>query len=81
MFRVDKNSGDLPLILLLLSGGLILRLFWVDRLLGGPGVFQHAGEATLIAQALADGRGFADAYFPGSGPTAHLSPAVPLIPG
>lgn len=34
----------------------------------------------MIAQALAEGRGFADAYFPGYGPTAHFSPAVPLIP-
>lgn len=78
--RVTEASGDLPLIGIILLGGLILRLFWVDRLVGGPGVFQQAGEATMIAQALAEGRGFADAYFPGSGPTAHLSPAVPLVP-
>lgn len=81
MFRDDKKSSDLPLVMMVLAGGLILRLLWVDRLLGGPATFQQAGEATLVAQALAEGRGFADAYFQGSGPTAHLSPAVPLVPG
>jgi hypothetical protein len=75
-----SRSSDLPLVAVILVGGLILRLFWVDRLIGGPAVFQSTGEATLIAQALAEGRGFADAYAPGYGPTAHFSPAVPLVP-
>lgn len=80
LFGASKKSDDLPLILILLAGGLIIRLFWVDRLIGGPGVFQASGEATLVAQALAEGRGFADAYAPGFGPTAHFSPAVPIVP-
>ena len=34
-----------------------------------------------MAIALASGRGFADAYFPGSGPTAHLTPTTPVVAG
>jgi hypothetical protein len=40
----------------------------------------HAtGEAEFVAVALAEGRGFADAFMPGQGPTAHLTPLSPLI--
>ena len=39
------------------------------------------GEAQNVAVALATGRGFADPYFVGSGPTAHLLPVSPLIAG
>ena len=81
MHRVDKIPGDLPLILMILAGGVMLRLVWVELLVGGPDVFAQAGEATRVAMALAEGRGFADAYYQGYGPTAHLSPATALVPG
>jgi len=40
-----------------------------------------AGEAQNAARAFANGRGLADPYFPGSGPTAHLMPTTPLVAG
>jgi len=36
-------------------------------------------EADNVARALAAGRGFADAFFIGGGPTAHLMPPTPLL--
>ena len=39
------------------------------------------GEAMNVALAVADGRGFADAYQLGQGPTAHLLPISPGIAG
>lgn len=39
------------------------------------------GEAMNVAQAIAAGRGFADAYRAGGGPTAHLTPVTPLLAG
>jgi hypothetical protein len=39
------------------------------------------GEAAEVAIALARGRGFADAFFPGQGATAHLLPTTPAIAG
>jgi hypothetical protein len=40
-----------------------------------------AGEATKVALAIAQGRGFADAYQSGQGPTAHLLPISPGLAG
>lgn len=37
------------------------------------------GEAADVAIALSRGRGFADAFYAGQGPTAHLLPVAPLI--
>lgn len=39
------------------------------------------GEATNVAVALAQGRGFSDAFWIGQGPTAHLLPVAPAIAG
>lgn len=39
------------------------------------------GEAPNVAIALARGRGFADAFFPDQGPTAHVLPISPSIAG
>lgn len=39
------------------------------------------GEAFAVARAIAVGRGVADAYQPGQGPTAHLLPVSPGIAG
>jgi hypothetical protein len=40
-----------------------------------------AGEAHNIAVAIASGRGFADAFRPGQGPTDHLAPTMPVFAG
>ena len=64
-------------------------LFIVPLVLGvatraGWAIYRAApigGEAQNVAVALATGRGFADPYFVGSGPTAHLLPVSPLIAG
>lgn len=55
--------------------GLCLRLGWALLGHSDPG----AGEAGRVAIALASGRGFADAYHVGQGPTAHLMPLSPSI--
>ena len=39
----------------------------------------HIGEIDNIAVSIASGRGFADAYAPGTGPTTHYTPAQPLL--
>jgi hypothetical protein len=46
----------------------------------GPGMF-YLDEPFYIARALAEGRGFADAFREGQGPTAHLLPISPSIAG
>lgn len=65
------------LLILFVLLGVSLRLAWaIFRPDSGA-----SGEAAFVAEALADGRGFADAYARGQGPTAHLSPISPLIAG
>lgn len=61
----------------LLFAGLAERVLWC---LLRPTV-GAAGEATKVAVALAQGKGFADAYTAGQGPTAHLLPLPPLWAG
>lgn len=39
----------------------------------------HVGEIDNIAVSIASGRGFADAYAPGTGPTTHYTPGQPLL--
>lgn len=52
----------------------LLRLAWVWH--GHLAAIDS--EAFFIARALAEGRGFAEAFGPGTGPTAHLMPLTPL---
>lgn len=60
-----------------LIAGLVFRIVWaVTRR-----VSTATGEAAYVAAAIGDGRGFADAFVPGQGPTAHLLPLSPLIAG
>lgn len=80
MQQPATKSIDHLIVPLILFCGVVLRMVWLIHVCGSPVGFVNAGEATLVAQALADGRGFADAFYPGSGPTAHLSPLVPLVP-
>jgi hypothetical protein len=57
--------------------GLAERIFWGMR----RQIHGATGEAAHVAVAWAQGRGFADAFMPGQGPTAHLLPVTPLIGG
>ncbi len=64
------------LVLALLGAAALLRLGWAYASASGTG-----GEARNVALAIASGRGIADAYAVGQGPTAHLSPISPGIAG
>ena len=60
--------------------GAAIRLGWLKAVhyLDTPA---RAGEATNVAWSLARHGAFADAFFVGQGPTAHLLPTAPLISG
>lgn len=64
-----------------LLGGLGLRLLWLAQVGGSIAKTYGSAEASRIALAVAQGRGIADAYYPGYGPTAHMMPASPAIAG
>jgi hypothetical protein len=65
------------IILIALAIGLAERVGWaVSRRTPWA-----VGEAPNVAIALAKGRGFADAFFPGQGPTAHVLPIAPAVAG
>ena len=57
--------------------GVLVRLAYL-RAKADP---TDAGEAQNVAFAIASGRGMADAYFAGSGPTAHLPPTMAAVAG
>lgn len=61
----------------LLAIGVCIRVAW-SLLRDGHGA---TGEAFNVARAIAEGRGFADAFRVGQGPTAHLLPISPGIAG
>jgi hypothetical protein len=75
--RLHSSVNRKRIVLLLLACGAAER--------GVYNLFRHysraGGEAYLVAQAIAEGRGFADAYGLGHGPTAHLLPISPGIAG
>lgn len=56
--------------------GVLLRSAWA---LYRPS--NYSGEAQGVARAFAQGRGLADPYFAGSGPSAHLMPTTPVLAG
>lgn len=65
-----------PLLPWIIAGfGILLRGLWAVH--AGPAI----GEAGNVAAAIAEGKGFADSYQAGQGPTAHLLPTVPLFAG
>ena len=66
-----------PLARIALVVGVGERITWGVR----RQVHSATGEAAHVAVAWAQGRGFADAFMPGQGPTAHLMPATPLLGG
>lgn len=73
-------SGDRAFLLAVLLAGLTLRLGWLG-LTHGLTDFAGLGEATREALSVARGNGFADPYFDGQGPSAHLLPVMPAIAG
>ncbi|NYT39431.1 hypothetical protein HZY97_01560 [Sphingomonas sp. R-74633] len=64
----------------LILAGLALRLLWLVlvRALLSP---LHLGEASAAAETLARTGTIADAFAPGSGPTAHLMPGMVVLVG
>lgn len=79
---MTARSGDKPpcrIALSLIAIGLLIRLLlaWRYGLLKDS----PASEAYHVAVAFARTGTIADAYFPGQGPTAHLSPVTPMIAG
>lgn len=71
---VSSGSGAVASLAAL---GILERVLWnIAR--PGRGA---AGEAMRVALAVGSGRGFADAYHVGQGPTAHLLPVSPGIAG
>ena len=74
-------SDERRFVLWLLLGGLALRLLLLQVRGDGLTGFYGGGEATRIALALAHTGTFADAYYEGYGPTAHLLPILPGIAG
>ncbi|KRC82517.1 hypothetical protein [Sphingomonas sp. Root241] len=74
-------SDERRFVLCLLLGGLALRLLLLQVRGDGLTGFYGGGEATRIALALARTGTFADAYYQGYGPTAHLLPVLPGIAG
>ncbi len=73
-------TADRREIALLLVLGLSIRYIWLVAV-GGAWQQVDIGEATHAAYAFAYGKGIADAFFPGQGPTAHLLPTTILISG
>lgn len=69
-----ESPAALPILIVL---GILIRLAWL--IAASP--LNEVAEASNVANALASGRGFADPYFVGSGPTAHLMPVSPAIAG
>lgn len=68
------RSGLLALMLV----GLALRIGWIVLQRADRGM---AGEARRVAVSLATNGTFADAFYDGQGPTAHLTPTSPAIAG
>jgi hypothetical protein len=62
------------IVAIVLGGAMLLAEAFESR------YFANA-EAGNVARAIASGRGFADAFFEGQGPTAHLLPVAPFIAG
>src|SRR5688500_1058460 len=72
--RLQPFGRALVMTLVLAGGTLGVRLLEVRR---GEGFYGYGSEVELAAASLAHGRGLSDAYGPGTGPTAHVSPVYP----
>ena len=76
-----KAQDEAHFLMLLLAGGVLLRLLWLWLSHNALGELLDAGEASRVALAFAQQGSLADAYFQGQGPTAHLLPTNPAIAG
>jgi hypothetical protein len=72
-----RLSRETALLLCLLAAGIVLRLIWLAQTPSGLTGFAGGGEAARVALTLAREGRFADAFWDGSGPTAHLMPVSP----
>ncbi|MEH3123955.1 MAG: hypothetical protein PGN16_18635 [Sphingomonas phyllosphaerae] len=72
-----RRLGDRTIVIVLVSLGIALRAAW-SALRPQPSA---AGEALNVALAIGSGRGIADAYGTGTGPTAHFYPLTQAIGG
>lgn len=69
--RVERHE---PLIVIgLILGGIVLRMW------GWIGLIPRTAETWHVAVSLATTGQFADVFRPGSGPTAHVAPVMPLL--
>jgi len=75
--KIARFVESRHLLVLLVSIGLLERILW-NVLRPGLGA---SGEAMRVALAVGSGRGIADAYRLGQGPTAHLLPISPGFAG
>ena len=77
MIRAMLERHARAFMIVIITLGIAERTLWnVLRPTTGA-----AGEAMNVAVAIGSGRGFADAYRVGQGPTAHLMPISPSIAG
>ncbi len=75
--RIIRGERKYWLVAALVLAGAVERIaFAASRATSGA-----TGEAMRVASAVGAGRGFADAYRLGQGPTAHLLPTMPLLAG
>lgn len=79
--QTPSSRSEWRFVALVLAGGLLIRLIWLVMEHGGLAGFLTAGEAQYVALSLARTGSFADAYFEGQGPTAHLLPVSVGIAG
>lgn len=70
-------GGEAALLAVLLAAGVALRLLWLAQTPSGLTGFVGGGEAARVALTLARDGVFGDAFWDGSGPTAHLMPVSP----
>lgn len=73
----DLTARERVVLIIALIIGLAERVGWAVVRPNGSAT----GEAYNVAVAIASGRGFADAFAVGQGPTAHLLPLPPLFAG
>jgi hypothetical protein len=80
--RRDTTHGDdRRFLMIVVAAGFAIRLLWLWQTHGGIDALLGAGEATRVALSVAQQGQFADAFFAGQGPTAHLLPISPGIAG
>ncbi|GAA4763637.1 hypothetical protein GCM10023219_05070 [Stakelama sediminis] len=75
------GRSETRFLLLLIAGGILLRLIWLIRVQGGMDVFPRASEATDAALSIARTGTLGNIFFAGQGPSAHLMPVSPMIAG